>query len=324
MKLKVRVFSLLFLLLVLQGCGPKTFEVKNPQVSNDTYTLESSANKSNDYSLRFIDNRSDENSKFSYGRLPINLAIEGTAIEPVVYISKNVLAELNARGIDVSLSESSPNDLKINQFIIRNHRTNGFSPFITFSTFQAELEHNNQKHQIATFVKRGKVPVWSFNEVIEPTLNEPLAIVVKEVAAKLNTVIYKKQISDQQVNALVNHIKQNNEDKSTYLKVYELGFGNNPAAIENLVEFTKFDEEYIRLAAISSLGTLQAESQIDYLWSIYNHAKLWQDQAMALKALGDINTEASMAKLKEVKANLAKQKDKTAVWFNEVLKLYLP
>lgn len=324
MKNKLQRITIILLIFIIQGCGPKTFIVKNPQTSIEKFVSQNSnqVNVSKS-SIAFIDDREESKKKFSFGRLPVSLVINGHPVRPIEFLQENVIKELNARNDSAINDINSETKLRINQFEVRNHRTNGYTPFITFSTFKANLEHNGQKHSIISYVKRGKVPVWSFNEVIDPTINEPLAIIIKEVSAKLNSTIYNNKISDTQVNNLIEFIRKNDKSKLAYLKVYDLGFGNNPKAINALVEFTKYNEEYIRLAAISSLGILQAESQTDYLWSIFESAKIWQDRAMALKALGDINTESSHNKLLQARDSLTKEKDKTAKWFMEVIELYI-
>ena len=49
--------------------------------------------------------------------------------------------------------------------------------------------------------------MWSFDEIIEPTLNEPLSLLVKELTAKINAVVYKQSISDANVAMLIKKIK---------------------------------------------------------------------------------------------------------------------
>lgn len=307
--------------LILQGCGPKTFTVKNSTLETEAYTTSTSSSDIND--IAFKSSKTAAHKPFSNGKLAINLHIDGAPVEPVAYLRNNVIKELNSKGVDINDHVNSETILNIEQFYLRNHRTNGYTPFITFGNFKGDLIYANETYPISAFVKRGKVPVWSFNEVIEPTLNEPLALISKEVAAKINRVVFKRQISDAQVDALVADIEANAEDKKSFLKVYELGFGNNNRAIKSLTAFSRYDEEYIRLAAISSLGILQDESQIDYLWSIFETGSSWQDRAMALKALGDINTAASRTKLLQAKPIINQDKERAINWFNEILELYL-
>lgn len=307
--------------IMLQGCGPKTYVVKNSELETEAFATSNSPANIDDIAFKSL--KTAGQKPFSNGKLPINLNIDGAPVDPVAYLRNNVIKELNDKGIEVNGEVSSETSLNIKQFYLRNHRTNGYTPFITFGNFEGNLVYAGQTYPISAFVKRGKVPVWSFNEVIEPTFNEPLALISKEVAAKINRIIFNRQISDDQVDALVADIKANSKDKKAYLKVYELGFGNNEKANASLVEFTRHDEEYIRLAAISSLGVMQDESQMEHLWTIFETAKTWQDRAMALKALGDINTAASLDKLEQAKPIINQDKKRAILWFNEILDLYL-
>ena len=45
--------------------------------------------------------------------------------------------------------------------------------------------------------------MWSFDEIIEPTFNEPLNLLTKELAAKINQRVFMLAASDKQVTDLV-------------------------------------------------------------------------------------------------------------------------
>jgi len=108
--------------------------------------------------------------------------------------------------------------------IIKNHRSSGYSPFVTFTLLSADVETPNGKERIAVYIRRAKVPVWSFAEVIDPTFNQPLSLMVKEFSAKISALLFNHKISDSKV--------------------------------EELIAKTSKDE-YVRQAAISSLGILK-------------------------------------------------------------------
>ena len=78
--------------------------------------------------------------------------------------------------------------MSIKRLHIQNARVSGFSPFITFTSVRADLMTPRGSQRITAYIKRGKVPVWSFDEVIEPTYNEPLGLLTKELAAKIRDV----------------------------------------------------------------------------------------------------------------------------------------
>ena len=102
-----------------------------------------------------------------------------------------------------------------------------------------------------------------------------------------------------------------------YLKVLELGYANNPAAIEPLVCLTAREGALMRAAAVSFLGTLRATEQFPLLRSIYA-GNTHVVKAMALKSIGDLDTNESRAFLVEVRqSKVAKEPT-----LREVLALY--
>ncbi len=178
---------------------------------------------------------------------------------------------------------------------------------------------------MTAYVKRAKVPVWSFDEIIDPTYNDALSLLTKELAAKLNQQLFGQVVSTEQVNALVAAINADGTTRAdAYLDVYQLGFSNNPAAVPELVKLTSHGSEYVRLAAISSLGILKASDQFGLLVKLYETKPgLWQDRAMALKAIGDLGTPESRDYLKKESGKLASQSDKESTWNKDIIALYL-
>ena len=85
----------------------------------------------------------------------------------------------------------------------------------------------------------------------------------------------------------------------------------------------KDDDEYVRIAAISSLGTLGANDQLELLKSIATGSNLWQDRAMALKAIGDLGSPEAQAYLNEQRTALQAKGDKEATWSMQVINLYM-
>lgn len=303
------------LILFIQGCAPTSYLVKEPVSSNVSYEV-TGAEKSK--SLSINDSRTDNNKAFSYGVLNVELlTAKNKPLVPINFLKRNTELELLNRGIPVSLDSKESLDINVHTLVMKNHRVNGFSPFVTFTLLKADVEINGKKEPISVFVRRGKVPVWSFNEIIQPTLNEPLALLVKEFTAKINALAYQQKISNADVIKLSNKIKSG----GTYLDVYELGFGNNKSAIAHLKELTKSKDEYMRQAAISSLGILKAESEFSYLTSLYQESSAWADKAMVLKALGDLRTNESINFLKKEKLSFENESKK--YWVNDLINLYI-
>ena len=305
-------------LLGLQACAPSAYNIDKPEPSTISYSNSAPTTKE----LHLSDNRPDSEKIFSYGVLKAELLDNKTPVEPIAFLEKHTQAELAARNINANFAAQGQ-DIRINKFVVRNHRTNAYTPFITFTMLSADIVTDQGPKRVALFIKRGKTPVWSFDEIIEPTFNQPLDLAIKEFAAKLNNHIFKQSMSDAEVNALIARIKNSEDEDSAYQDVYQLGFSNNQLALATLLELTESEEEYIRLAAISGLGTLGAESSLSRLKDIYSSADIWQDRAMALKSIGDIGNEEAISFLKVAAKDLGNADEKERLWSQEVIDLYL-
>jgi hypothetical protein len=316
-KINISLFALLSILL--QACAPTSYVVQEPEPSTIVY----SGQNTSPTNLTFTDKRQEDSKVFSHGVLKAELIINGSPIDPIEFLKNNTARELSARGVPTNLVDSGDITIDINKLEMRNHRTNGYTPFISLTMLSADVSVSGQKERMTAFIKRGKVPVWSFDEIIQPTLNEPLDLLVKEFSSKLSSKLYNKKISDAEVQMLIEKIDANLSNGATYLDVYQLGFGNNSSAIPALVNYTKSDSEYIRLAAISSLGILKAKDQIVLLKGIYKDAGTWSDRAMAIKAIGDIGTADALAFLEEAREELNNKKGKEKAWTKEIISLYI-
>lgn len=305
---------------ILYGCAPSSYVVQDPTPSTVSYTASQNSAKQ---TITVNDKRPEDQKVFSYGILASALIHGEQEIDPIAYLKNHSQQELMARGIPVAMETEGNIQVDIHKLAMRNHRTNAYTPFITFTMLSADLTKDGNKERVAVYIKRGKTPVWSFDEIVQPTFNEPLDLLVKEFSAKLSDKLYGAKISDGEVQSLVKKINSEKPTDQTYRDVYNLGFGNNRSAIPALRELTKHESEYIRLAAISSLGMLGSDNQLELLQSIYTDSKLWQDRGMALKAIGDIGTAKANAFLKTVAAELSTLKEREALWNKEIIELYL-
>ena len=143
---------------------------------------------------------------------------------------------------------------------------------------------------------------------------------VKDIVAKLNLYYFKRSASNETVKKLVESISTENADAASeqYLKVLELGYINNPMAIEPLVRLTSHKETIMREAAISALGILGAKDQFPLLKGIYE-TKNKIDKSMALKSIGDLDIPVAREFINQVKRSKAYSDDET---IREVADLY--
>lgn len=307
-------------MLLLVACAPSSYSVRHPVPSEIRFApVQAPAME-----LALLDRRAEGERSFFTGTLPSTLTVDDAPLDPSHFLARNLQSELAARGIPVQVASDATSfpriDLKV--FRIQNHRQNGYAPFVTFTLISADLETAVGKKRLGVFVKRGKVPVWSFEEVIEPTLNQPLSLAVKELASKVARQLYGASTEDADVDRLA--AKLGTRTAGSYLDVYALGFTNNPRAIDTLVGLTSDEDEYVRIAAISSLGNLGATGQLEHLKTIYRDAAIWQDRAMAIKAIGDLDTPEAKAFLAEQMTHWQAQGEgKEPSWTMQVIGLYM-
>lgn len=293
MWLRSSVICLALSMLLLAGCS-KSFNVAAPVPSSVGYS------DPTEEKVVFIleDSRSSEDKQFSVGTLTAYLDIN----DEVTFLKRNLEEELKIRGVHIGKegAENHLMNLKIHKYRIRNHRTSGFSPYYTFMTFSADLYDGNQKHRITSYFKNGKVPVWAFREVEHPCYNVPISLMIKEVASKVNRYSMKYIAPDDEVKRLSREIHTEYDQKYVYMKVLELGYTNNPKAIPLLLELAGHEDTMVQSCAVSALGMLQAKEQLPFLMEYYREHENTQ-KFMALKAIGDMDTEASNAFLNSVK-----------------------
>ncbi len=311
------IMKLIFLalLLLLTGCT-KSFNINPVSPPLNVYSSELKT-EVNSFSL--IDARNDEAKPLNIGTLSVVLPSMGDEID---YLGENLVSVLRAEGVNIVYEKGKKSDiaLKVLTYRIRNLRTSGFSPYHTFTTFSADLISDGSPRRITAYFKNSKVPVWAFREVERPCYQIPIEVMVKEIAAKLNVHVFKRVASNETVEKLIASINPGPTDAASeqYLKVLELGYTNNPTAIEPLVRLTDHKETIMRAAAISALGILAAENQFPLLKNIYD-TKEKIDKSMALKSIGDLDIPEAREFIRQVKMSEVYSHDVT---IREVADLY--
>lgn len=246
----------------------------------------------------------------------------GKKIDADDFIKSGLQNEIAARKIPLTFVTPADDKLTLEHFEIITHRASGFSPLVTVSTLKVKMHVGNEEKSFVSLIKRAKIPVWSMNEVFEPCYNEATTLLIKEVVAKINQAYFGHKLSDESVKKLEQSITAKEHGRSTYMDVYELGFSNNKSSIEFLKTLTTDPDEYVRLAAISSIGILGDKNEFLFLVSINKSATLWQDRAMALKSIGDLGTKEAHDYLAQRKAFWTGQTSNEAVWNLKIINLY--
>jgi hypothetical protein len=310
-----RLIFLVFILASAAGCS-KTFVVRSVSSPQNVYAP---ATQAEPESLAINDLRGEADKPLNIGTL--NVAINGMENE-ISYLGENLVQVLRSEGISATYEKSGAADitLKVYTYRIRNLRTSGFSPYHTFTTFSADLISDKPPRRVTAYFKNSKVPVWAFREVERPCYQIPMDVIVKEIAAKLNAYAFGRMTPTETVNKIVASITTGPADAASeeYLKVLELGYTNNPAAVEPLVHLTNREEVLMRASAISALGTLGAKDQLPLLKDIYATSDKIV-KSMALKSIGDFDTPETREFMRSVKQS----KDYSDETIREVVDLYI-
>jgi hypothetical protein len=308
---------------LLPGCAINMkIPVKDPVPSSAQYVKPDGIAP---VALFFTDARTPESKTQPItGRIPMHLTtVDRQPFDAISWLADNTVKELIARGLPVqrAADAAGANTVIVKRISIENRRVSGFSPFETFTSLSADVVTSKGTQRIAAFIKRGKVPVMSFDEVIDPTYNDPLGLVAKEFAAKLNQLLFDAKLSDAQIDAL---IEKTSRKDVNYRDVHELGFGNNARAIPQLVKLSAHEDDEVMQAALSSLGVLHANQQFDLLTKAAEKTKAdWEDRAIALKAIGDLGTPESRAYLEKERARVDTRTDAESVRTKGLIGLYL-
>lgn len=300
-----------FLLIVLSvsGCSLK-LSIQDPQLSDVSYVNTSPAQAT----IAIVDKRKGNDAKFIMGKIGIgsdlddlsNVLVIDNIKDPIAFFSINLEKELNRRGIPVkcvvaNASEGQEMVLEINRYQIHNYRATGFSPWEAGHLFDGTMIHGDKRKNIKAYFYNGKVPVWSMDEIQEPCFATPSSALIKDVASKVNRHFFNLQTSDTKVGQLSQEVESElAKGASPLWKVLELGYTNNDKAMVPLKEFSSKGDNLFKSGALSSIGMLGQEDQLEFLKERYNNGT-YNEKYMAAKAIGDIGNEDSRTFLKQLK-----------------------
>ncbi|WP_345974144.1 HEAT repeat domain-containing protein [Sulfurimonas sp. HSL3-7] len=305
-------------LVFLQACSIK-IPVDSPKPSETSYQ---DANSS-EMKVEFESDLNEDHEVAAGDRTTVFILEHNhEKIDAGDFIKSGLQNEIAARKIPLKFVSPADDKLTLDHFEIITHRATGFSPLVTVSTLKVEMKVGDETKSFVSLIKRAKTPVWSMNEVFEPCYNEATTLLIKEVVAKINQAYFGHKLSDQSVERLKQSIATKAHGRSTYMDVYELGFSNNKNSIDYLKTLTTDPDEYIRLAAISGIGTLGEKTQFSFLVSINKNATLWQDRAMALKSIGDLGTKEAYDYLAQRQAFWTGKTSNEAIWNLKIINLY--
>ncbi len=309
----IKLVGVMALGVLLGGCG-LSFTIKEPALSDVTYKTTDMPS----VTLNVIDKRAELDAVHLIGKIGVgakmkdisNLLTFKNIEDPIGFFAMNLEKELNQRGVPVKCNvvdhDQDGINLHVQRYQIVNYRATGFSPWEACHVFAGVIRKNDEETPIKAYFYNGKVPVWSMKEIVEPCFDIPTSILIKDVASKINMAVFNLQTPDEKVQSLTDEIDAEigKEDPGPFDKVLELGYSNNPMAVTPLVKYTQASDEFFQSCAVSAIGMLKPEDQLEFLKNLYKNA-IFNKKYMAAKAIGDIGTDDALAFIRDMKTEEA-------------------
>lgn len=290
-------------LISLAGCSLK-YTVDDPPTPGFAYQKVNKA----PLVMKVVDQR--DSVKYMVGisglqRVDLTLA---NVDDPVAWLAKGVVSEFNARGVPLQLAtqdNAKPADLTltVRKYQLINHRASGFSAWESYNVFLGQVTMGSKSCMIPSFFFNSKIPVWSMDEVQKPCISDPMAVVVKDVASKINQCLFGYGVSNDDLQKLttaaLSTVKA--DSPTACFPLIDLGGTNNPAAMSTLKTFAGHGDSFVHNCAVSAIGTLGAQNEFAFLEGRFNYFAA-NDRVMPLKAIGDIGSSQAQNFLRQVQA----------------------
>ncbi|MBN2402350.1 MAG: hypothetical protein JXN64_08105 [Spirochaetes bacterium] len=306
----IKLFWIFLITIFLAGCGTLTYTITEPEPSGFRYA------KKNNFpvTMYIIDKRTGNEAVFLRGKLGVGSSMSDISNrlklenmeDPVGYLAARLEKEFALRGIAVRCiagqRKGNGLSLYVNRYQIISYRTTGFSPWEACHVFDGTLIAGVKKVKLKAYIYNGKAPVWSMNEIMEPCFNIPVAILIKDIASKINRAHFQHKASDQQVEKLARELNAElvKNDHSPFWKVLELGYTNNVKAIAPLKKYSKKGDEFFSSCCLSAIGIIGQKGQLEFLKGRFK-AGSYNDRYMSVKAIGDLETKEGLQYIKRIK-----------------------
>jgi hypothetical protein len=237
------------------------------------------------------DVRPPSERNLSRGRVSVEIAGAG---EDLVFLRDALVAEMKARGINAAADAAGGTNVlavDVERFYFRNRRTSGFSPWITFTNFRAKVTYQGRAEEVTSYFHAGKVPMWSVDEVFEPTYSYPWRVVVREVVTKLNRLYFKMAPSAAVVREYIRAL-EGEVSLDTILDAAFLGSPEMVPALESLVKTSTSGN--VVVYSLDGIGIIGDAKSFPFLRDYYATARE-RGQLLSLKAIGDLGTQEALS-----------------------------
>jgi hypothetical protein len=321
----LKVWCIIIAFGLLTGCSPMVnykFTINEPVTSNIKYDV----GQKKPLVLKIVDQRTNKvfhQKLSSLTQAQINLA---NAEDPIAWLSVALEKEFAARDIPLKIADknaTTPPDLvlTIKKYQVTSRLVAWLSPWESYHSFMGDLVAGNQTYSIRAYFYNGKVYGGALKEIEEACFNVPLSILVKDIASKINRHALQYSASDAKLAEFKARAEKKikAKDEDAYRPVLELGNSNNLTAAKALVTFAGAEDGFTRACALSSIGTLGAQDQLEFLKKKYAE-NTDISKFMALKAIGDLGTPEAIDFVRKAKDDPLYSKEHG---FKYVVDLYL-
>lgn len=242
-------------------------------------------------------------SPFVWGRYEkVHLTFAQGGGDPLAFLAESIASELSKHGIPASTKPDSDGEtmkLRIETFDIRNRQTTGFSPMVTLTHLRIVATYQGKSQVITGFAVHAKVlkrkrdtETWTY------LYSDPLHLVVREAAAKLNRSFWGLSVPDAKVDELIAS-KAKAGHSAIISRLADIASTNTQRATQYLSTLTADGHQTVRRTALWGLGVLGMKSAVPFL----KKAALDGDAAnvyLAVKSLSDIGGNEASAAIKEI------------------------
>jgi hypothetical protein len=289
---KVRRYALPFLLVALVplfGCTI-TIPMARPTPSSFQYSVRQGA----PVTVVVKDSRPASEQALTRGS-KFTVILTGLG-EGLTFLGEEVAKELTARGINAvaGASDAAGPDtllLDVDRFYIRHHQMTGWSPYVTFTNFRAKALYRGTQQRVAAYFHAGTIAYRSTSQLVEPTYNYPMSVVVKEIATKLNRLYFHSSPPADVVRRKIDEVKK----EPDLNKILELGFLGSPEALPTLESLVKTsDSGNVVTYALDAMGIIGDPKSFPFLRS-FQEASRSKGLLFSLKAIGDLGTPEALA-----------------------------
>jgi len=240
---------------------------------------------------------------FVWGRYEkVNLTFAQGGSDPLAFLGESIANQLSEHGIPASTKPDAGGEamkLRVETFDIRNRQTTGFSPMVTLTHLRIVATFAGKSQVITGFAVHAKVlkrkrdtGTWTY------LYTDPLHLVVREAAAKLNRSFWNLSVPDAAVEALI-AAKPKPGYSGIVSRLADVACTNNQRAAEYLSTLTADGQQSVRRTALWGLGVLGMKSAVPFL----KKAGLRGDAAdvyLAVKSLSDVGGDEAAAAIKEI------------------------